>query len=143
MKHENIAVQRAIRHGKSRRAELRPHEIPEWTNEGEEIYVGYSRRATLDERNIIWPYVREESLEVYAVTVAVRLLDEHGEPLFSMQELKLLIMGADPDVLIRLTKEINDADTDAGEKKNQEDLEGNSEGTPTDSSSSSSPKPSA
>lgn len=138
----DVAIERAVKHGKRVRKTLRRHEIPEWGEDGKP-FVGYSRKDTLGERNKIWPFIIRDDMEAYAWTVAIRLLDEKGDRLFTDDDVRDLINGADGDVVIRVANEITASAKAAGELPNVEEAKGNSERTPTDTSSSSSPKSSA
>lgn len=68
----------------------------------------FFRPTTLAQRNTIFRYANDGSLESLAQTLIIRALDEDGKRLFSNADKKDLMEKVDPDVIANVVTAMND-----------------------------------
>ena len=76
--------------------------VPEWDT------TIFFRPTTLAQRNTIFRYANDGSLESLAQTLIIRALDEDGKRLFSNADKKDLMEKIDPDVIANVVTAMND-----------------------------------
>jgi len=76
--------------------------VPEWDT------TIYFKPTTLAQRNTIFRYVNDGSLESLVQTLIIRALDEDGKRLFSNADKKDLMEKVDPDVIVNVVSAMND-----------------------------------
>jgi|TARA_Y100000310_G_C20618160_1_gene781802 hypothetical protein len=70
--------------------------------------VIYFKPTTLAQRNRIFKYVNDGSLESLVETLLIRALDGDGKKMFSNADKKPLMEQVDPDVIVRIISAMND-----------------------------------
>jgi hypothetical protein len=70
--------------------------------------VIFFKPTTLSQRNTIFRYVNDGSLESLVQTIIIRALDEDGKRLFSNADKKDLMDKVDPDVIVNVITAMND-----------------------------------
>ena len=94
---------RATTHWRDRLvAPMKEVAVPEW---GAVIYF---QPSTLAQRNRIYRYLNDGSLEGLAEMVVIRALDDEGNRMFNNADKKALMSKVDPDVLIRVVDAMNE-----------------------------------
>jgi hypothetical protein len=81
--------------------------VPEWVDESGEAVVIYVRPITLAERNKIYRYTIANSLDALVETLIQRARDIDGKAMFTYADKSHLRHGVDPNVIERVTIEIN------------------------------------
>jgi len=76
--------------------------VPEWDS------TIFFKPTTLAQRNTIFRYVNDGSLESLVQTLIIRALDEDGKRLFSNADKKDLMEKVDPDVIVNVITAMND-----------------------------------
>ena len=76
--------------------------VPEWDA------TIFFKPTTLAQRNTIFRYVNDGSLESLVQTLIIRALDEDGKRLFSNADKKDLMEKVDPDVIVYVITAMND-----------------------------------
>ena len=76
--------------------------VPEWDT------TIFFKPTTLAQRNTIFRYVNDGSLESLVQTLIIRALDEDGKRLFSNADKKDLMEKVDPDVIVNVVSAMND-----------------------------------
>jgi len=76
--------------------------VPEWDT------TIFFKPTTLAQRNTIFKYVNDGSLESLVQTLIIRALDEDGKRLFSNAYKKDLMEQVDPDVIVNVITAMND-----------------------------------
>ena len=76
--------------------------VPEWDT------TIFFKPTTLAQRNTIFRYVNDGSLESLVQTLIIRALDEDGKRLFSNADKKDLMDKVDPDVIVNVVSAMND-----------------------------------
>ncbi len=76
--------------------------VPEWDT------TIFFKPTTLAQRNTIFRYVNDGSLESLVQTLIIRALDEDGKRLFSNADKKDLMEKVDPDVIVNIISAMND-----------------------------------
>lgn len=102
------AIERATKHFAEQLTEVRKVQVPEWTDETGEALVIFVRPSNLAERNKIFQLAKTETLESIAQAIIIRARDEAGLPLFAPKDQAALMTAVDPDVLSRISNEINE-----------------------------------
>jgi Asp-tRNA(Asn)/Glu-tRNA(Gln) amidotransferase B subunit len=80
-------------------------EVPEWGTEDKPLKI-YFRSITLKQKDRIYKYIREGSLESLAMTLVVRALDEEGKPLFKPVHKTELMNSVDSEVIERIVNQM-------------------------------------
>lgn len=94
---------RATTHWRDRLvAPMKEVAVPEW---GAVIYF---QPSTLAQRNRIYRYLNDGSLEGLAEMVVIRALDDEGNRMFNNADKKAFMSKVDPDVLIRVVDAMNE-----------------------------------
>tara|TARA_Y100001938_G_scaffold149909_1_gene238620 strand:- start:2769 stop:3143 length:375 start_codon:yes stop_codon:yes gene_type:complete len=76
--------------------------VPEWDT------TIFFKPTTLAQRNTIFRYVNDGSLESLVQTLIIRGLDEDGKRIFSNADKKDLMDKVDPDVIVNVVSAMND-----------------------------------
>jgi hypothetical protein len=76
--------------------------VPEWDT------VIFFKPTTLAQRNTIFRYVNDGSLESLVQTLIIRALDEDGKRLFSNSDKKDLMEKVDPDIIVNVITVMNE-----------------------------------
>ena len=76
--------------------------VPEWDA------TIYFKPTTLAQRNRIFKYVNDGSLESLVETLIIRALDGDGKKLFNNNDKKALMESVDPDVIVRVINAMNE-----------------------------------
>ena len=87
-------------------------EVPEWGSGGESLKI-YYRPINLKQQNQVFKYIREGSLESLVQQLILCARDEDDKPIFRQADKTELMNHADPKVLGRVVKEMQDFELSA------------------------------
>lgn len=96
-------------------------EVPEWGKDGKPAIIYFKASLSLKERDPIYQLMRQGTLDMFAEVLIIRALNEDGKPVFKKIDKGELMRRVDPDVIIRVAKEIADisqADSTEDAEKN-------------------------
>ncbi len=114
-KRKSTAIQRASEHFKSK--PLKRIEIEEWGDD-EGPMVAYSSPFTLkDQGRLQYITEKQSQADVLAELLIMKLMDENGEKLFTIEDKNVLRNDVDANVIARIANLIMATDEAAIEKK--------------------------
>lgn len=99
-------IERATKHWSDRLTEVREITVPEW-GDGTDPLVVFVRPANMAQRNKIFKLAQAGDLESLAESLVLRARDKDGAPLFKPSDRETFMTACDPDVMVRVAKEIN------------------------------------
>jgi hypothetical protein len=82
-------------------------DVPEWVDENGNPTRIFIQPVSLKEKNAIFKYQADNSLEALAETMIVRCRTEDGKLMFAKADKVHLMRSVDPDVISRIVFEIN------------------------------------
>ena len=107
-KRKSTAIQRAQEHYKSK--PLKRIEIPEWGDEDGPL-VAYSTPFTLkDQGRLQYITERQSQADVLAELLVMKLMDESGEKLFTIEDKNTLRNDVDANIVARIANSIMSTD---------------------------------
>jgi len=107
-KRKSTAIQRATEHYKSK--PLKRIEIPEWGDE-EGPLIAYSTPFTLkDQGRLQYITEKQSQADVLAELLIMKLMDEDGEKLFTIEDKNSLRNDVDANVVARVANSIMSTD---------------------------------
>lgn len=101
------AISQARAHFAARLEEVRLVEVEEWGEDGKPLPIFVHVMNMLD-RNKIYKFLRDGSLEAMVEALILRARDEDGNKLFKPADRQDLMRKVDPDIIIRIVNAMND-----------------------------------
>jgi hypothetical protein len=84
--------------------------VDEWSTDESPCEI-FWKPSTLSQRDKIFKYIADNSLEGLAESIVQRVLDADGKKMFTQIHKKELMTRQDPDVLIRIVSAMNEDET--------------------------------
>jgi len=92
-------------------------EVAEWGEEGKPLVI-YCNPFTLAEKRNLFKGARTDDLAVLVDAIVLKAKDEEGNKLFKLDDKKVLMNNADPEVIARVSTEmLNTVSLEDAEKK--------------------------
>ena len=92
-------------------------EVAEWGEEGKPLVI-YCNPFTLAEKRNLFKGARTDDLAVLVDAIVLKAKDEEGNKLFKLDDKKVLMNSADPEVIARVSTEmLNTVSLEDAEKK--------------------------
>ncbi len=114
-KRKSTVIQRAQEHYKSK--PLKRIEVPEWGDEEGAPLIAYSTPFTLkDQGRLQYITEKQSQADVLAELLIMKLMDENGEKLFTIEDKNTLRNDVDANVVARIANSIMSSDEASLEK---------------------------
>jgi hypothetical protein len=92
-------------------------EVAEWGEEGKPLVI-YSKPFTLAEKRNLFKGAKNDDLSVLVDAIVLKARDAEGNKIFKLDDKKVLLNNADPDVIARVaTDMLNSLSYEDAEKK--------------------------
>ena len=92
-------------------------EVAEWGEEGKPLVI-YSKPFTLAEKRNLFKGAKNDDLSVLVDAIVLKAKDAEGNKIFKLDDKKVLLNNADPDVIARVaTDMLNSLSYEDAEKK--------------------------
>jgi hypothetical protein len=92
-------------------------EVAEWGEEGKPLVI-YCKPFTLAEKRNLFKGAKQDDLGVLVDAIVLKAKDEEGNKLFKLDDKKVLLNNADPDIIAKVaTDMLNSLDFEEAEKK--------------------------
>jgi hypothetical protein len=105
------AFEKAEAHFRKRLSSVRIIEVPEWGEDDQPLKM-HVRPLTMAEKDEILQETQKAPYRGVVKALIVRARDEEGKHIFDKAELGELMKKADPDVISRVVREMNDEISD-------------------------------
>jgi hypothetical protein len=92
-------------------------EVAEWGEEGNPLEI-YSKPFTLAEKRNLFKNAKNDDLAVLVDAIVLKAKDSDGNKIFKLDDKKVLLNNADPDIIARVATEmLNSVNIEEAEKK--------------------------